>query len=65
MINVRALQSNLLFRRLNNNMPFKTRSHDIHLMHASAAEGYAENTHLWGKDHYTVGLQFNMSGTDQ
>ena len=46
-------------------MPFKTRSHDIHLMHASAAEGYAENTHLWGKDHYTVGLQFNMTGTDQ
>ena len=24
-----------------------------------------ENTHRWGKDHCTAGLQFNKNGTDQ
>ena len=24
-----------------------------------------ENTHRWGKDHCTAGLQFNKTGTDQ
>ena len=30
-----------------------------------AVELEAENTHRWGKDHCTAGLQFNKTGTDQ
>ena len=26
---------------------------------------WPENTHRWGKDHCTAGLQFNKTGTDQ